>query len=239
MTKLLLSFLLTVLFNTSFAQREKFEFAEGLCFYTGVYSADQYTALELQNTFENLCFSFSETNTPFAAWEIAEIDKLDVLAKDAECKALITKYEQLDIVNAAVWEQARANRIRAISESCALQKLTIIAYQYPDTLNSFDTTDSLTAYYRAALIAGGDDLLAAWQHLHEAKKANNAYPQRMQHIYEQRYNSPLKLEYARLEVMTFGWWNHANNLIFHDEHSDYRPAFEKLFIKLDRECEEP
>ncbi len=239
MTKLLLSFLLTMLFNTSFAQREKFEFAEGLCFYTGVYSADQYTALELQNTFENLCFSFSETNTPFAAWEIAEIDKLDVFAKEAECKALITKYEQLDIVNAAVWEQARANRIRAISESCALQKLTIIAYQYPDTLNSFDTTDSLTAYYRAALIAGGDDLLAAWQHLHEAKKANNAYPQRMQHIYEQRYNSPLKLEYARLEVMLFGWWNHANNLIFHDEHSDYWPAFEKLFIKLDRECEEP
>ena len=239
MTKLLLAFLLTFLVQTSFAQREKFEFAEGLCFYTGVYSADQYTALELQNTFENLCFSFSETNTPFAAWEIAEIDKLDVLAKDAECKALITKYEQLDIVNAAVWEEARANRIRAISESCALQKLTIIAYQYPDTLNSFDTTDSLTAYYRAALIAGGDDLLAAWQHLHEAKKANNANPQRMQNIYEQRYNSPLKLEYARLEVMLFGWWNHANNLIFHDEHSDYWPAFEKLFIKLDSECEEP
>ena len=239
MFKLLLFFLLTFLVQTSYAQREKFEFAEGLCFYTGVYSADQYTALELQNTFENLCFSFSETNTPFAAWEIAEIDKLDVLAKDAECKALITKYEQLDIVNAAVWEQARANRIRAISESCALQKLTIIAYQYPDTLNSFVTADSLTAYYRAALIAGGDDLLAAWQTLNEMQKARNGNPQRMQNIYEQRYNSPLKLEYARLEVMLFGWWNHANHLIFHDEHSDYWPAFEKLFIKLDSECEEP
>lgn len=32
---------------------------------------------------------------------------------------------------------------------------------------------------------------------------------------------------------------HANNLVFHDEHNDYWPAFEKLFIKLDRECEEP
>ena len=228
-----------MLLHTSFAQREKFEFAEGLCFYTGVYSADQYTALELQNTFENLCFSFSETNTPFAAWEIAEIDKLDVLAKDAECKALITKYEQLDIVNAPVWEQARANRIRAISESCALQKLTIIAYQYPDTLNSFGKSDSLTAYYRAALIAGGDDLLAAWQTLNEMQKARNGNPQRLQNIFDQRNNSPLKLEYARLEVMMFGWWNHANHLIFHDEHSDYWPAFEKLFIKLDSECEEP
>ena len=239
MTKLLLFFLLTFLVQTSFAQREKFEFTEGLCLYTGVYSADQYTALELQNTFENLCFSFSETKTPFAAWNLAEIDKLDVLAKDAECKALITKYEQLDIVNAAVWEEARANRIRAISESCALQKLTIIAYQYPDTLNSFGKSDSLTAYYRAALIAGGDDLLAAWQTLNEMQKARNGNPQRLQNIFDQRNNSPLKLEYARLEVMMFGWWNHANHLIFHDEHSDYWPAFEKLFIKLDRECEEP
>jgi hypothetical protein len=239
MSKLLLFFLLTFLVQTSYAQREKFEFAEGLCFYTGVYSVDQYTALELQNTFENLCFSFSETNTPFAAWEIAEIDKLDVLAKDAECKALITKYEQLDIVNAAVWEQARANRIRAISESCALQKLTIIAYQYPDTLNSFGKSDSLTAYYRAALIAGGDDLLAAWQTLNEMQKARNGNPQRLQNIFDQRNNSPLKLEYARLEVMMFGWWNHANHLIYHDEQNDYWPAFEKLFIKLDSECEEP
>jgi hypothetical protein len=239
MTKLLLFFLLTFLVQTSFAQREKFEFTEGLCLYTGVYSADQYTALELQNTFENLCFSFSETKTPFAAWNLAEIDKLDVLAKDAECKALVTKYEQLDIVNAAVWEEARANRIRAISESCALQKLTIIAYQYPDTLNSFGKSDSLTAYYRAALIAGGDDLLAAWQTLNEMQKARNGNPQRLQNIFDQRNNSPLKLEYARLEVMMFGWWNHANHLIFHDEHSDYWPAFEKLFIKLDRECEEP
>ena len=239
MSKLLLFFLLTFLVQTSYAQREKFEFAEGLCFYTGVYSADKYTALELQNTYEYLCFAMWNITTPSTAWNFAEMEKLDAVALEAECSAVLTKYEQLDIVNSDVWEQARANRIRAISESCALQKLTIIAYQYPDTLNSFGKSDSLTAYYRAALIAGGDDLLAAWQTLNEMQKARNGNPQRLQNIFDQRNNSPLKLEYARLEVMMFGWWNHANHLIFHDEHSDYWPSFEKLFIKLDRECEEP
>ena len=239
MTKLTLSFLLFILVQTSFAQREKFEFSEGLCAYTGLFPADQYTALELQNTFENLCFSILSVTTPSTAWNFAEIEKLDVVALEAECSAVLTKYEQLDIVNSAFWEEARANRIREITETCALKKLTIIAYQYPDTLNSFDKSDSLTDYYRAALIAGGDDLLAAWQTLNEMQKARNGNPQRLQNIYDQRYNSPLKLEYARLEVMMFGWWNHANHLIYHDEQNDYWTAFEKLFIKLDSECEEP
>lgn len=239
MTKLLLFFLLTIVVQTSFAQREKFEFGEGLCSYTGIFSADQYTALELQNTFENLCYSMWGFTTPSTAWNFAEIEKLDVVPLEAECSALLTKYEQLDVVNSAFWEEARANKIRAITESCALQKLTIIAYEFPDTLNSFGKSDSLTDYYRAALIAGGADLLAAWQTLNEMQKARNGNPQRLQNIFEQRYNSPLQLEYARLEVMMFGWWNHANHLIYHDEQNDYWTAFEKLFIKLDSECEEP
>lgn len=119
MTKLLLFFLFTIVVQTSFAQREKFEFSEGLCAYTGIFSADQFTALELQNTFENLCFSILSVTTPSTAWNFAEIEKLDVVALEAECSAVLTKYEQLDIVNSAFWEEARANRIREITETCA------------------------------------------------------------------------------------------------------------------------
>ena len=134
------------------------------------------------------------------------------------------------------WELARQNRIKEISETCNLKALTIIAYDNPDTLMAFIKTDSLTTFFRDALISGGDKLLEAWKVLNEIQKSKNGFPENVQRKFETQFNSAQKMDYARLAVMQFGWWNHTNHLIYHDPRTAYWQEFEKLFFKLESDC---
>jgi hypothetical protein len=48
------------------------------------------------------------------------------------------------------------------------------------------------------------------------------------------------MEYARLEIMKFGWWNSANHVIPHVNKSyNYAEEFKRLLIDVDCECDEP
>jgi hypothetical protein len=55
--------------------------------------------------------------------------------------------------------------------------------------------------------------------------------------------SPDRLKFARVEVMSFGWWNCANEFIKYDQ-GDNGPArereFRKLFMRVrNLGCDEP
>lgn len=225
--------------NICFAQLNKFEFDDGFCTYIGTYSTQKYTQTELQNTFNQLVNS-TYIKTESTAWKIQDIPKLSVAELEAECNSRLAQLDTLDIVDTEFWENARRTRIREISETCELKALTIIAYTYPDTLLAFSLNDSLSSFYRAALIHGGDQLLEAWRVLNEARKRNNASPEKVQAKFDAQFNSPQKMAYAELEVMQFGWFNCANGLIYRDPPVDLWTEFEKLFIRiiLKSECED-
>ena len=218
-----------------FSQTKQFEFAEGMCEYVGDYNYEKYSQIEIQNTFDYLYFS-PYINAPSTAWKLEDISKLSIDSLKSECKYRLDQLDSLDFINSDFWELARQNRIKEISETCNLKALTIIAYENPDTLMSFVQTDSLTTLFRNALIWGGDQLIEAWEKLNEIQKSMNGFPENVQSKFEAQYNSSLKMEYARLAVIQFGWWNHANHLIYHDPQTDYWNEFEKLFINLESEC---
>lgn len=218
-----------------FSQTKQFEFSEGICDYLGEYNPEIYSQTQLQNTFDYLLFS-SYINTPSTAWKLEDIPKLTIDSLYSECKYRIHQLDSLDFVVSDFWEQVRKNRIKEISETCNLKALTIIAYKNPDTLMSFIQQDSLTTLFRNALIIGGEQLLDSWKILNEIQKSKNGYPDKVQSKFDAQINSSRKMEYARLAVIQFGWWNHANHLIYHDPQIGYLNEFEKLFINLKREC---
>ena len=93
--------------------------------------------------------------------------------------------------------------------------------------------------FRSALIAGGDQLLKAWTVLNEIQKKRNGDPEGLQRRFERDYSSPDRLQIARIEVMMFGWWHHANALLPHIDEDGYEENFNRLLKDIQCECDEP
>ncbi|MDG1333268.1 MAG: hypothetical protein P8P74_13115 [Crocinitomicaceae bacterium] len=221
---------------TASCAKSTFSYGEGMCNYVGKYDPKKISEAELQNTLDLLIFSpYPETRC--TAWELDEIEELDLNALEEECNTKLTQFETLSFPNTENIVRLKESRIRELNERCALKMLTIIAYDNPDTLMSFATNDPQVNLFRNGLIKGGDTLVEAWREVVRIQKSRNARPERIQAEFEEQFNSPEKLEYAQLAVMMFGWWNHANHIIYTTPTEYYAGQFELLFSKVEEDCD--
>jgi hypothetical protein len=91
--------------------------------------------------------------------------------------------------------------------------------KYVEILNTLDTTI----------------LLNSWKEL-ELERSKKSYAPGHMRIYKSKYNSVYKLEYAKIELMV-AWYNCANSTIYYfEETEEIFNEFDKLFIKIDIEC---
>ncbi len=216
--------------------KSTFMYSDEMCSYTGKYNPKKISEEEIQNTLDKLIFpSYIETNS--TAWELEDVDELDLDALKEECATKLNDLETLEFATTENLVRLKESRIRELNETCNVKMLTIIAYENPDTLMSFETEDEQVNLFRNGLIKGGDTLIEAWQEVVRIKKSKNAYPERIQAEFEEQFNSPQKLQYARLTVMMFGWWNHVNHLIYHTPSEYYSGQFDQLFSKMEQECD--
>ena len=86
-------------------------------------------------------------------------------------------------------------------------------------------------------------MVSAWKKLNEEQKADNASPDYVEQKFQSRLNSQQCLEYAKMELFSFGWNNNTiksckeckeleNTEIMYQE-------YKKLFISTTEECDEP
>ncbi|MDD2983688.1 MAG: hypothetical protein PHQ74_09895 [Crocinitomicaceae bacterium] len=229
-----------ILINTnSFAQYANFEYNTELCECIAKFDSTKYSRQELQNTIDYLWNSnyISTNSTPR---KLEDIEKLNVTDLRKECDEKINTLKSLKIVNEPFWTKLLAEQIAFYESTCRLKEFTILAYANPKILLTYELVDSTCIYYRDALIAGGDQLIKAWYALHEKQKSNNGSPENLQRRFDNKYYSDHRLEYARMEVMSFGWWNSANHLLPHiNTYYDYNEEFEKLLIDIECDCDEP
>ena len=216
--------------------KSTFTYSEGMCNYIGSYNPKKVSEVQLQNTLNKLIFPASiETN--WTAWELGDIEELSLVALEAECSTRMNELEVLSFPDEESITLLKESRIREFQEACETKMLTIIGYKNPDTLLSFPTSDEMINFYREGLVAGGDSLISVWKELVRIQKLNNAYPERIQAEFDEQYSSPLRLEYARLTVMMFGWWNSVNHVIYHTPEELYYGQFGKFFSKIEEDCD--
>lgn len=235
----LFKFILILISTNSFSQIGDFLYHTELCECTAKFDTTKYTRKELRNTIDSLWWApnieYSST-----AWKLEDIQKLNVEDLRTECKEKKNKIQTIQFVKNPFWNKLLAERIQFYESSCRLKEYTIQAYSNPKILLEYELVDSTCIYYRDALIAGGDQLIDAWFILHEKQKKNNGSPENLQRRFDTKYYSDNRLEYARMEIMTFGWWNNANHLLPHiNPNYRYDEEFEKLFINVVCECDEP
>lgn len=235
----IITVILILISSNSFAQYANFEYNTELCECTAKFDSTKYSRQELQNTIDYL-WNSSYINYNATVGKLEEIKKLNVADLRKECDEKINKLKSLKVVNEPFWTKLLAEQIAFYEGTCRLKEFTILAYANPKILLEYDLVDKKSIYYRDALIAGGDQLIEAWFKLHKEQKSNNGSPENLQRRFDIKYNSDNRLEYARMEVMTYGWWNSANHLLPHvNTHYRYEEEFEKLLIDIECDCDEP
>jgi len=221
------------------SQISKFTYSTETCIITASYDVKKYTKKQLEQT-NVLVNQSSYVNTDATSFDIEHVESIKLEHLTYECDTLLRFYKNLNIVNTPYFKELREKRIREIKETCELRAITIQAWKDPTILMSYTNVDSKAKYYREALIKGGDALLKAWRKLVNEQKIKNGFPQSIEKEYQAQYASNNRLRYAQLKVMTFGWWNACNHLIYHYENDGSVEAFQKLFIEiLTEDCDEP
>lgn len=211
-----------------------------LCINEGNYDPKKYTEAELKATYDlwwdfNGYLDLDVLRRDDQDFAIASIEKLDEKYKKA-----LWEIKNLKVVNTPYWHQLKKNKIREINEGYELKKIAINALVYPQVLMENRFANHCKEYAEALSSMNDELLIQTWTDLVKKQMEKNGSPDRILAKFNQQNGSVNRLIYARNQVMTYGWWNCANQIIYHFE-DDGTPQkeFEKLFTNIKKECDEP
>lgn len=217
-----------------------FEWQNALCTNEGIYDSEKYTEEELKDTYKLWWELSGYLNTNALVRNKEEIGDLSLEKLDKEYKEKLQKFKSLNLVKEPYWEQLRKNKIREMSESYELKKIAIQSHIRPQILMENRFTKQCQEYALALSSMDDELLLETWRNLVHKQAESNGAPDLLLQRFEQENASSNRLEHARNQVMTYGWWNCANHVIYHfDDDGTPEKEFEKLFNNVKSECDEP
>ncbi|MBV9241922.1 MAG: hypothetical protein JO314_07935 [Acidobacteria bacterium] len=223
------------------AQNRTFRWSDESCSYVGTYDPNKVSLPVLTDTLKMIRPGRFNIETNTTVWSIVDIARIDVAALDREYKFKSTELAALAIPKTPYWQEFRAKKLRELNLVYRLNRVTMLGYRDRKSLLQFTDAPACTTRYANPLIAGGDDLLNTWRTLNEEERKKNIDPDRLRRTFDQQFKSADRMNYALLEVMSFGWFNCANELIDYIAY-DGTPEkeFEKLFVTVQKpRCSEP
>ncbi|MFD2600073.1 hypothetical protein ACFSQ3_14040 [Sphingobacterium corticis] len=196
------------------------EFADELCTYKGYYDADKYSEAILKDTYK-----LTQSQLFF--------DGDDEESLQESYEAIKQRLSALKIVPNSSFSVARDSMLRYVEESYAIQKIRVKATDNPEVLKRKFMDDKLVKSYVEALVKGGDLLLAAYADVVKRQMENNGIPESLWAKYEANMQLDHREEIAFDYVLTYGWWNRVNNLIYHfNFDGSLNNEFNGLFVRV-------
>ena len=217
-----------------------------LCHYTCKYDSTLVVYRQLRNSYD-LGFRTDrfELTTRSTAFGISDIEKLNIDSLDNEYNRKIHDLKSLEVINTKYWLELKRQKIIELKKVYELTRLSMLAYTYPDTLN-YNGCPAECKKYITGLVKGGDELLKVWGELQNEliKKqqkigASNETIEFLNKKFYEKYNSLDKLEYAKMDVISFGWWNTVNHTISRVNTDNFQTEYRKNFTEIKEECDEP
>lgn len=225
--------------QVALAETKTFQWTDELCEYKGTYDASKYTAQQLQNTYD-LWFSSAYRLSPRATvLRPDDIDKLSSAPITAAYDKLKHGLKTLDVVPQPFWLDLRQRTLNELEAVYQLSMVTVEGYKKPRALRKYPVKGPCMDFANA-MIAGGDTMMSAWEQLSIKQGRVNGSPQMCMARYQRERNSDRAEDYARINLMAYGWWNCNNQFIPHvEDRGEAQRAFRKLFGQVRFTCDEP
>ena len=217
-----------------------FTWTTELCENTGTYDSKKYSKEQLKNTYD-LWFTFSgvalETKTN--PHSIEDINELSVAKLTSEYNAKKAYYNR-EIIPVPFWNKIKQQRLQELEDEYELRKITIEAYTKPSNLLNNRFSKNCEEYARILSSKDTIKLLDTWKNFVEKQKDKNADPEKVMESFYTKYNSKNRILYAKIELITYGWWNCANSTISRiNDDGTMEKEFNKIFSNIKAECDEP
>lgn len=217
-----------------------FKWNTELCENEGSYDSNKYTASELTATYKLWWDSHGYLGIDVLPRNDEEFPMTTIEKLDQEYGQALQELQNLKVVNENYWLELKKNKIRELNERYELKKIAINASSRPQVLMENRFTEHCSEYAEALSSMDDELLIQKWTELVQEQMERNGSPDRVLAKFNQQNASNRRLIYARNQLLTYGWWNCANHIIYHFE-DDGTPQkeFEKLFKNIKKECDEP
>ena len=225
------------------AQQSSFAWDEGLCSYEGFFDSTKTTKQQIQNAYLLLSEEF-RINNSIHVYKLEDIKRINKNALKNLEKAYLDENKRmssLELPKNKAWENLRQEKLRETKQLYKLYKIVCEAYLNDNmkALKEFDKNDQCLTYYSDVLIQEGDSLLSAWESFTEQQASQNSSPERLWAEYHEQRNSENKFQHAKVRLLTFAWWNCANEHIEYFDRSKGIEEFNKLFTSINEICDTP
>ncbi len=214
-----------------------------LCEMNSNFETDMYTKKQLRDTF-TLWFS-GNSYIDFDGYPVFDLDR-----KTDPIEVLEEKYskrkeeiENLDIVDLAYWQNIKKMKLSDLKAFYDFEKSAFYAYSNIELLAKTSYDKKASVYVDALISKDSLKMISAWKILNEEQKSKNGSPENVENKFQNRLNSDRCLEYAKMDLFSFGW---ANNAVKTSKDSDIlnrndilQKEYLKLFISTKEECSEP
>lgn len=214
-----------------------------LCEMNSSFATDKYSKKQLQDTFK-LWFSGS-SYIDFNGYPVFELDKkLDQIEKlENSYKQKKSDIEKLEIVNIPYWQNIKKLKLEDLKLFYEFEKNGYFAYSNIKLLSKTSFDKKAKIYVDALVSQDSLQMITAWTQLNEEQKAANGGPNEVEQKFQNRLNSYRCLEYAKMELFSFGWANNAlktcKDCGILNRNDILENEFKKLFLSTNETCSEP
>lgn len=226
----LLILLLFLIKNTVIAQTAKFSWVGDICSSVGTYKLSDYTESQIRDTYRIAMTQDFRLNTgSIPPFSLEELNRESVADLDREYEQKLAELNKLDLIKSSFWQVLKVSNIDYVKQYYQLKRATMLAYTDPSALNEIAKTDPVLLKYAQALNSGGEQLIDTWREVNEVNRLKNGNPARVKQRFDQQNSSAERYTYATIEVLAFGWWNHAIRSFRYPDTSQAQQNFIKLF----------
>lgn len=213
------------------------------CDNKGYFDPSKYKKEEIDGTYKLL---YPLSLSPFSSLVVFNPAKFDLvrnnneqLLQQIEKEYLKRKKElsDLSIIDLPVWKKKHAEAIQLLDNEYQLRKETLIAYADPKSLRNSKFYNTCRETIDAIASDDKQKMYSYWKNTFEEKYKDN--PQAKE-TFNKKWNDERKNDLALIDLINIfnTCANHSfRNTIENDE--ILFKAFDKIFIKLKRNCDEP
>lgn len=236
MKTLTVTALLASLALTTIAHAQTYQWEEGYCSYKGDFDDKKYTAKQIKNS-HLVIESLTRTNLEsfFSPMSLDALDNLSMNDLDRltkEYNHIKRNAERLEVVPEA--KDYKQQLLKSIDDEYKTDKLTILAYLNPS--DALKQSPQMCKNYLEPFLQSEAAVQSRWQQFVEEEiQQQGEYGAdelaRYRNIATQRYQQEKAshpAEYAKINLITFGFSNCVNNQGYHAEPDDVFEGFQTL-----------